>query len=96
MKTKDHSAELLLASIFLNIVLVACIFWFGVCARRALLQAAADAANQSARLQTEILADLESDDSGRIEALKDKLRVSIDVEQRVEYKIRTEAYEPTE
>ena len=70
MKMKDQSAELLMASIFLNLVLVACIFWFGICARRALLEEAAESAERAAKIQSDILKELESGDRARIEALK--------------------------
>ncbi len=65
-------------SLALNLLLVAALLWVPAEARETAFGAVADATAAEVRLQQYVLAELESDDPQRVEAVKSFLRRNID------------------
>ncbi len=87
--TTSARTILLNASLILNLILVGGIVRLTQEMRSAVYDATAQAAEDSAALQRRILSQLETKDAKKIEALKASLRLGIDAQQRVSYKVRT-------
>lgn len=87
--TSQMKNTLLAASLAINAILVAGLYWSQGNARRAMTDAMAEAAEASATFQRDVLADLRSGDKERIKAAADRLSASIDANTRISYKTRT-------
>jgi hypothetical protein len=79
----------LVISLVLNIALAVLLVVTAKHARKSIDMALLESTEQSVRLQSEILDDLDSNDSARIEAAKAKLRTTIAIKSRVSYDART-------
>lgn len=89
MKTQTLQNAVLIGSLLINVILIAGVLWLGTTWRQELLNAYAEIAEAKLSVQERILSDLESNDPAKIEELKRNLRFSIDVQKRVQYKLRT-------
>ncbi|MBN1270499.1 MAG: hypothetical protein JXB04_12995 [Kiritimatiellae bacterium] len=89
MNSEQTKNSVLVASLLVNLAFAAAMIWLSVSSRQVILNILADAADARARVQKQVLAELESGDSDAIETLKQTLRFNIDVEQRTSYKVRT-------
>ncbi|MFH0953886.1 MAG: hypothetical protein V1873_06120 [Verrucomicrobiota bacterium] len=90
MNTQQVKNVVLTASLVLNVVLGASMFWLGVQARQAMMKFVADAAGERIAIQEKILKDLESPGKKALEELKENLRWDIDAQNRIRYKVDTE------
>ena len=89
MKERNASDTILAASLALNVALVGMIFWLGVHNSRILTKSYSEAARSRAQIQKSVLAALESGSDQKIEDVKAMLRLGIDVDNRVAYKLET-------
>jgi hypothetical protein len=84
---RSGQSTILMTSVVLNVALVGIIFWLGVHNARILMESYVKAASERAEIRKTILATLEKNDTQEIEALKARLKIDIDVDQRVAYKL---------
>jgi hypothetical protein len=89
MKDGNASSTILATSLALNVALVGMIFWLGVHNTRILTRSYSEAARSRAQIQKSVLSALESGDAQKIEDVKATLRLGIDVDTRVAYKLET-------
>ena len=89
MKRNDGKASVLGLSILLNVLLLAGFIFQGFYLRKMVEKSFAESAGEKARLQKEILTDIESNNQETMENLKQRLKFNIDVENRYRYKIET-------
>ena len=90
MKRNDGKTSVLGLSILFNVLLLAGFIFQGVYLRKTVEKSFARTAGEKARLQEEILADIESNNPEKMENLKQRLKFNIDVENRYRYKIETD------
>ena len=89
--SRSGQTNILMASVTLNVALIAIAFWLSIHDANILNNAYAEAARSRAQLQQSILNALESNDPQQVELLKSQLQIGIDVDLRVAYKIETGA-----
>lgn len=89
MRHNDGKATVLGLSILLNVLLLAGFIFQGIYLRKMVERSFAVSAGEKAKLQKEILADIESNTPEVMENLKQRLKFNIDVENRYRYKIET-------
>ncbi|HEY8239857.1 MAG TPA: hypothetical protein VIH35_00340 [Kiritimatiellia bacterium] len=85
--SRSGQSTILMTSVILNVVLIGIIFWLGVHNARILMNTYVKAASERAEIRKSVLVVLESNDSDDIAALKQRLKLEIDVDQRVAYKL---------
>jgi hypothetical protein len=91
VNTQQVKNIVLTASLVLNVVLGASMFWLGAQASQAMFRYIGEAAGERISIQEKILKDLESGDRKKIEDLKENLRWDIDAQKRIRYKAQTGA-----
>ncbi|MFH0908885.1 MAG: hypothetical protein V1929_08990 [bacterium] len=89
MKEGSGGNTILTTSLALNVALVGIIFWLGVHNSRILMKSYVEAARDRMNIQQSVLTALESGDPQKIEDIKSRLRLGVDVDQRVAYKLET-------
>jgi hypothetical protein len=85
--SRSGQTTVLMASVTLNVVLIGVIFWLGVHNGRILMQSYVEAAVERAEIRKKVLEVLNSGDSQQVEILKGQLKLAIEVDQRVAYKL---------
>jgi hypothetical protein len=88
-KSRSGQTSILMASVTLNVVLIGIIFWLGIHNGRILTKSFAEAANERAEIRKRVLTVLETGDRDQIEILKGQLKLAIDVDERLSYKLGT-------
>jgi hypothetical protein len=89
MKEGSVANAILATSLALNVALVGMIFWLGVHNTRILTKSYSEAARSRAVVQKTVLDKLEAGNQQAIDEVKDMLRLGIDVDERVAYKLET-------
>ena len=89
MKEGSVANAILVTSLALNVALVGMIFWLGVHNTRILTKSYSEAARSRAVIQKSVLDKLEAGNQQAIDEVKDMLRLGIDVDERVAYKLET-------
>lgn len=89
MKEGSVANAILATSLALNVALVGMIFWLGVHNTRILTKSYSEAARSRAVIQKTVLDKLEAGNQQAIDEVKDMLRLGIDVDERVAYKLET-------
>ena len=89
MKDGNASNTILATSLALNVALVGMIFWLGIHNSRILTKSYSEAARSRAQIQKSVLTALESGDAQKIDEVKAMLKLGIDVDSRVAYKLET-------
>lgn len=89
MKEGSVANAILATSLALNVALVGMIFWLGVHNTRILTKSYSEAARSRAVVQKNVLDKLEAGNQQAIDEVKDMLRLGIDVDERVAYKLET-------
>jgi hypothetical protein len=81
-------------SLILNVALGAGLYWLGTQARNTMMNFTADCAEEQAKLQEKVVAELDKlfpDQTNKTHDLKQELLVNIDAQKRVSYRVRTGA-----
>lgn len=87
--SRSGQTTVLMASVTLNVVLVGVIFWLGIHNGRILTKSFAEAAAERAEIRKRVLTVLETNDRDQISILKGQLKLAIDVDERLAYKLGT-------